>query len=364
MKKKILIVLGLLLFLTLVNKNKTYPPDIPPNTNEVTYAEIDVIGENLINGYADPTIEYGDSSIGWLPYSYMNFSDKKRKYVETHLAKSTDFGNTWTYVQQLNKSIDGVLGNESGSWKNETSSLVYSSGQWKIFYGTWFTPGDEKLFMNSSIRFKTASDPSGTWSEEVCVIGPAENGCKQTISSLDSSLADTKLINELGTIAVGSTLYMSADVSPSLSGLGNAKEIKARKIILLSSTDGGYSWKYVNDLTTFADANKLGYLILTASSLVEQNGQYFLLTTPTGAISKKDKNHDGFYIFEFENIRTGTLKRNSGDLLVVKRFGEEISGGGLGDYDEKNIGGIVGSNFYADGFKIRSKLFSTGQKIY
>ncbi|MCA9355713.1 hypothetical protein KC865_04205 [Candidatus Kaiserbacteria bacterium] len=362
----------LLIILIVVGSINDSKDDPISNQAEVTVSEIIVNGEDVTTGLADPSIEYGADSTGWMAYSHMN-TIKNHLYVETHLARSDNSGDTWEYVTDLNETKNDEA--KQGIWKNETSSLVFDPGdipsrQWKIFYATWFLPYEKVngnlTFEHSSVRYKTAGSPDGVWSEEVCLFGNKDEGCQQEFSELDPSLENMVLMNELGSIAVKGTLYMSADVSPSNTGLGTIDEIKARKIVLLSSKDHGITWRFVNTLTDFDDASSLNYFVFTASSLVEKDGVQFLMFTPSGAMNKKDKNHDGVYVVEFEDISKGLLKRDKGGKpLFSEILGEFIENGGLADYHEKNTaGGVVGSNFYVEGlFKLKSRLFSTQKGI-
>ena len=68
----------------------------------------------------------------------------------------------------------------------------------------------------------------------------------------------------------------------------------------------------------------------------------FLLAAPWGPFLM---DHDGTYVFEFEDISQGKLRRESGKLVVVKYLQPSLSGwinAGESDYDAGNTyGGII-----------------------
>jgi hypothetical protein len=100
----------------------------------------------------------------------------------------------------------------------------------------------------------------------------------------------------------------------------------------------------VGTLTNYDDANHLGYLVLTGSSLVKAGGRFFLLVTPAGAkgIFKKNRAHDGTLVVEFDDLDRARLKRDAqGHLMVLKTIKPDLNSGGLSDYDEKNTAGGI-----------------------
>lgn len=121
-----------------------------------------------------------------------------------------------------------------------------------------------------------------------------------------------------GSIAVNGVIYLSLDASAAPSGLGQWKE---RRIIPFSSKDQGKSWHYTGTLTNYDDANSLGYFALTASSLVRQGNNLYMLVTPTGAkgLGKKNRAHNGTLVILIADITKAKLERDGRGELVVKK---------------------------------------------
>ena len=343
-------------------------PEVP------SFAKITVTGEEPRNGLFDPSIEYDNTGTGWLAYSRVTLP----KHVETHLARSMDRGETWSFVSALNRSteqtvvINGV--SQSGVWRYETPTLLYDPGdvparRWKLFVQRYlaippFKRGDS-LFESGWIAQSTAPDPAGPWSEAKCLFGKDKDVCRVDLNSLHPDLEDFVFFNELGSVMVGDAIYLSMDASPTSSGLGKWKH---RKIVLLTSPDHGATWKYVGVLTDYKDARQLGYRVLTGSSLVKENDRLFLLVTPSGAkgLFRKNRAHDGTLVVEFEDIRRAKLQRDEdGKLRVLKSFKPNLHSGGLSDYDEKNTsGGILFSQIDLGTKPEFFKIFNTRQLIF
>ncbi len=83
----------------LADQSTTFEPLVPQGETEDGF------------GFFDPSTAYSaDGKIGWLVYSAIHGAAAYPKqiplgpYVETHLAKTTDHGKTWEFVQALNHS--------------------------------------------------------------------------------------------------------------------------------------------------------------------------------------------------------------------------------------------------------------------
>lgn len=333
------------------------------------FEQIKIAGEEPLNGFFDVSIEYSDDGIGWLAYSRVDIP----KYVETHVAKSTNGGETWQFVGVVNKSFaDSVLIDgkpQEGVWRYETSTLLFDKNdtperRWKLFSHRYFTvppyDRDDRLFEKGWIEYKYASNPDGRWSDGVRLFGREEHHSLVNLNSLHPDLRGFHHYTELGSIVKDGTIYLSMDASTTASGLGRWKE---RKIVLVSSHDHGVTWRYVGTLTDYADADNLGYVTLTGSSLVREQGREFLLLSPSGAkgLFKKNRGHDGTIIVEFEDLQQAKLKRDAaGRLVVLKAYKPDLTSGGLSDYDEQNFkGGMLFSQINLSAMPTIFQIFST-----
>jgi len=74
------------------------------------YEKINIIGETSNKGVFDPSVEYNeDGSVGYLMYSGLeqpaeDILNPFPKYIHTHLAKSADSGQTWTFEKIITES--------------------------------------------------------------------------------------------------------------------------------------------------------------------------------------------------------------------------------------------------------------------
>jgi len=351
MKKKILIIIAIIIVLFFAfniirnkGKSRQEPPEITLQnypTIRGPYEKIDIIGETAKNGVGDPSIEYDNNGIGWMSYS--GAEDKK---VHTHLAKSLDNGKTWTFIQEINHAEDDVITLDGkqidGGWHNEVSTLVHDPDdpgkEWKLYWHKFFS-ADKRILQYGWIAYKYASDPSGPWSEEIALFGagpfPLEPyKTKIDLSELHSKLEDIIVYTELGSLYKDGTLYFT------LQGHEKGGNVK---IVMIASNDHGETWKYLNTLLEGKDSERFGGSYFTGSSLVEENNRFFLFVSPEVAESKGEKfQHKGTVIFEFEDIKKGSLKKDkSGNLIVHKYLEPTLPAGGLSDYDEDNTNGGI-----------------------
>ena len=316
------------------------------------FEKLVVFGDPAKNGIFDVSVEYGPDGIGWLIYSRVELP----KYVSTHLARSRDRGKTWVYVGTINASRDDTINVKgkaiTGVWRYETPTLVYDpkdnpERHWKLYVERYFTlPPYKKgstLHGEGWIEVKYARRPDGLWSKAERLFGSRASGSRIDLNQLHPNLRRMKFYNELGSIALGGTLYLSMDASSTPSGVGDWKN---HKIILIASRDHGKSWTYAGTLVDYDDASDARYLVLTGSSPVKEGNRLFLLVTPSGAkglFGVKNRGHDGIWIVEFEDIARAKLKRSAkGQLAVLRKIPVNLTNGGLGDYHELNLyGGIL-----------------------
>ena len=218
--------------------------------------------------------------------------------------------------------------------------------QWKLYVERYFVvppygPGDA-LHSGGWIEVRYAHQPDGQWSKALRLFGHQASGSRVDLNTLHPDLSGMKFYNEIGSISLDGTLYLSLDASPTESGLGDWRR---RRIILVSSTDHGTNWRYIGTLTDYDDASSSGYVVLTGSSLVKEANRVFLLATPSGAkgLGRKNRGHDGTWIIEFEDIAHTRLKRDArGTLVVLRKIPIDLDTGGLSDYHELDThGGIL-----------------------
>lgn len=312
------------------------------------YEKIDIAGETAKNGIFDPSIEYDkDGKTGYLAYSEIEEPAK----VGIAIAKSLDHGKTWKYLLTVNPPEYGFVNYQgkkvAGYWRCEVPSLVYdpddTGKEWKLMYHKYFTKvpylDNDRLFIYGWIAYKYASSPEGPWSIEHPLFGAGSfplkpYHAKYDLNSLHSDLENMLAYTEPGLLCKDSVLYLALQ--------GHSKD--SSSVFLLSSSNHGRTWKYRGMLADAKDAELLGYKSLTAPSLAEEKGRIFLLLSP---FSPLPRDHDGTYVFEFEDLSKGKLKRDKDGRLIASKYLEpSVKGGnvnaGESDYDEHNTaGGII-----------------------
>ena len=162
----------------------------PGKDGNPAYEPLVPTGETVSQGgLYDPSIEYSaDEKTGWLVYSAVLRGPKYAKqvpigpYCETHLARSTDGGKTWTFVQAINRSQDDKLQNFDGQklpgvWRYEVPSIVScprrrwaASGALSLttIFGTCKRTACRPM---AGSRCRPRPIPAGKWSEPIALFG-------------------------------------------------------------------------------------------------------------------------------------------------------------------------------------------------
>lgn len=184
------------------------------------------------------------------------------------------------------------------------------------------------------------------WSEEIPLFGAGKyplypyNNTLFNLNNFHPNLKDFITYTEPGSLYINGVLYLSLQrYRPKIGGLKT-------RLFLLASYDKGKTWKYLGTLIEDADAKRLGFDILTASSIAEEDGRIFLLVSPQNTKTNSGLAlHYGTYIYEFEDISKAKLKRDSkGELIPHKFLRPSIKSpnSGESDYDKHNTyGGII-----------------------
>ncbi len=335
-----------------------------------SYQEIFISGESASNGIYDPSVEYDNLGVGYLSYSAIDAPE----YIHTHIAKSIDNGQNWTYLTTINLSVTDVVDSTNGAWRHEVSTLIYDPDdvgkEWKIYWHKYFCKSpygsSDRRFQYGWIAYKYASSPAGPWSSEEALFGGifpvAPFTTSFTLNNLSPDLANVVTYTEPGAFIKDGIIYISL-VAIHLPATG----FSDYNVVLVASSNHGDSWYYINTLTDVTDANSLGYDLLTAPSIAEENNRIFLFE----AVRKSPDMRTGTYIFEFEDIKTGKLKRDSnGNLVPVKFLPPSISGfinAGECSYDEKNINGgilmaqVANLSNYPD---VTYKIYNTYERVF
>lgn len=345
-----------------------------------SYEKIHIIGEASEYGIYDPSVEYDENGVGWMAYTAMNMGDTRGKahYLETHLARSLDNGKTWEYINRANAgSYENVTMKGVSTqvvYREETPTLLYDPGdldtnrRWKLFAVRGFSPSGkakDSKWQYAHITYKAARTPEELLTaKEVYLFGSAY--CKPPVCSVQYDLNSfhvdlkkTVFYEEPGSLLKDGIIYVTL----------SAVTFKGQNTILLASSDHGHTWEYTGTLTSRRDAQDLGYHELTSSSLAEERGRIFLLTSPVKKIRfpLPHLQYEGILIFEFRDISRAELKRDESGSLAVHKYLPPIDtksvGGGQSEYHAQNTyGGIVMAQLIVHA-KDKFQIFSTEEKI-
>ena len=292
-------------------------------------------------GYGDPSLEYDpDTGTLWLTYSWLNIeiSDLGPPVVfdlgvRTHLAKSDDNGNSFTFVRSVNDMAmeahpdTGVMG-----WSvHEVSTLVKEpSGGWQILWYKYFNPfgtvtgvdeRQEYLYWRSIAAMpEQLGDVSAVWARALAT-SPSW-GAPIDFNDIPE-LVDCVTLTEPGLFAFNNETYLA---SSCLIADATGRRADLERLVLLRQTANGYS--FIGDIMNAQDAADLGVDVIQQADIsVARDGSIIMIVTPI--ILDADPSHQGCIVFEFADFATGLLVRD-GSGVAVPRTVITSDGNGLG----------------------------------
>jgi len=322
---------------------------------------VEIANDDSLNGVFSPSVEYDENGVGWMVYTGIELP----ALSSIKLARSRDFGKTWEYV----KTIVDAYHKVNGVWRHETPSLVYdptdTGKEWKLFWHKYFMKEpygpDDRVFKYGWIAYQTASSPDGEWSEEKSFFGagpeyPQEYDPEFFLNWIHPGLSGLTVLSSPGAIVKDDELYLSL-----VGHFEDGLETSAR-IVLLKSHNHGENWEYMNTLLEPIDAEDFGGKYFSGSSLVEEDGRYFLLATPENPDDPIP--YKGTVIIEFEDFSRGIIKRGGMfNKLEIHKIVHADGMGGQSDYDAQNYyGGILMPHIDASSEKA-FMILNTGQSV-
>ncbi len=307
-------------------------------------------------GYGDPSLEY-DSATGtlWLSYSWLNveISDVGPPPVfdlgvRTHLARSDDNGNTFTFVRAVNDMAmeahpdTGVMG-----WSvHEVSTLVKEpAGGWQVLWYKYFNPfgtvtgvdeRQEYLYWRTTADAPDQlGDVSEVWATALAT-SPSW-GAPINFNNIPE-LADCITLTEPGLFSFNNDVYLA---SSCLIADASGRRADLERLVLLRQTANGYS--YVGDILDARDATDLGVDVIQQADIsVARDGSIILIVTPI--ILNADPSHQGCVVYTFDDFAAGSLVRDASGAAVARTV-ISADGNGLGPglctYDANSESGVM-----------------------
>jgi hypothetical protein len=268
--------------------------------------------------------------------------------VRTHLARSDDNGDTFTFVRSVNEMAmeahpdTGVMG-----WSvHEVPTLVKEpSGDWQILWYKYFNPFgtvtgvDERqeylYWRTTALAPDQLGDASEVWADALAT-SPSW-GAPIDFNDI-AELADCITLTEPALFAFNNDTYLA---SSCLVADATGRRADLERLVLLRQTANGYS--YVGDILNAQDAADLGVDVIQQADIsVARDGSIILIVTPI--ILDADPSHQGCVVFEFEDFASGTLLRD-GSGVAVPRVVITSDGNGLGPglcgYDANSETGVL-----------------------
>lgn len=346
------------------------PPPPPPPIGPVIFhcandsgcPEVLIVGDpvasepaDLFYGYADPSLEYDDATgTLWLSYTWLNVlvSDPGPPAVvdfgvRTHLARSDDQGQTFTFVRAINSTLSETHPDSAlpGWSAHEVSTLMKdASGQWQILWLRYFDPVGGQIGDRSEFRYERslAIDPAqlGDTSEawiSGSILSPSIP--VQHNLSLMPELADCSILTEPALYADATGNYLASNCL--VVDAQGVHQPTLDRLVLLREEGNGYS--FVGNLLDAMDAADLNAdRIEQADITLARDGTLILIVTPI--VENSDPLHQGCVIFEFDDFSTASLLRdNSGQAIprtIITADGNGL-GPGLCTYDANSETGVL-----------------------
>ena len=304
----------------------------------------------------------------WMSYSSVNtsiyYASSQYWAVSIRLAFSDDNGASWqdagvavapsveTLVGPLTEAHPdaSIPAGSQGIWQNETSSLIYDSSappaeRWKLIWMQYLNANLTSFFADygwiamaaapTPMALATATpvklfggvglqpDSSITGSPVFSPTAGApavqlNTDLTPTAGGADPAELTFCVFAEPGLHATGTALYLAIFCADATT-LPITEYLVYFKCVSPCNMTDAASWEYLGRLLTPAEAQTAtGDDHFQAPALVEKNGNTYLLVTPVD--TSVDNRYNGCRLYEFNNIDTGQLHRQNGQLAEVARI--------------------------------------------
>ena len=301
-------------------------------------------------GYGDPSLEYDpDTETLWLSYSWLDVLVHEGNInfaVRTHLAQSTDSGDSFQFVRAVNETTlatHPAPGNDEPGWVlHEVSTLVRDEGGWSILWLSYFNSlGRGTTYNGLHYVYSHAPTPGELGNNaEPWLAGRARFPDLSVRFNFDAmpELADCTVLTEPALFYDGTDTYLASGCLV----IENGQRLSERdRLVLLRETDDGY--EYVGALLDGDDAAYLNVNRLEQANLsFSRNGDIILIVTPI--LDQADPKHRGCIVYTVADITTATVERDTVGH-PVPRYILTSDGNGLGPglctYDPQSETGIM-----------------------
>jgi hypothetical protein len=331
-------------------------------------------GPSPYRGYGDPSLER-DPMTGtiWMTYSWLELLVSSPGPppvadfgVETHLARSDDGGQTFTFARTLNghQAIQEPGTGADGWTSHEVSTITRRMNDWETLWLTYFDPFGPAPFRDVYYTRTLAPSPDAlgdTAQPWIDGYGTAPVwGAVHDLSAEISQLSDCAIFTEPALLTYAGQTYLATNCVVFVDGV---RRPDLERLVLLREDGAGYT--YLGVLLDYQDALDLGgERIEQADLAVASNGGILLIAT---AIQNGQPEHMGCDVFEVTDLATAQVRRDvNGAATVLMSIEGDASdsniGPGLCTYDAASATGVVMvlHQYTADPLEVVFSMRATG----
>lgn len=306
-----------------------------------TFTRLNVLGDSRsASGIYDPSLLRASSTDVWMAYSSVQYYGSPLvQDVSTSLARSTNGGSTFNFVQTLGAAGPAIVTDSdpaksacgttqcAGRWVYETPWLIDDSSEtntarrFKLFAHKYFLlPGRAQgatLYHLGAIVMWTAPALTGAWSAEKSVIG--WNLTPGELMPFTSNVNSFSGASNCLVVGEGSAALTNQGIDFVFNCPFTSGNTTAQKIVMLRSTDHANSFEFVSTLLQPADASTFANAkYFSAPSIISSGGNaQALMVTPV--VNRSVNNlagdfYSGCVIIPFADTSAGTLMRDGNNI--------------------------------------------------
>ncbi len=317
---------------------------------------------SAFRGYGDPSLAFDESTnTVWMAYSWLDilnnpeFPQNINLGMRTHLARSSNGGDTFEYVSGIN-STESILHpdtNVAGWLIHETPTLIQQADtNWQVLWFQYYSPvpGNPGVQTErSDFLFKQSVATTPELLGQTAVTHASSNltsagfGTFFNLNTMQDStdnrpLSGCTAFTEPELFVFQNETYL---IGQCLVFTDGSRDPSAEKLFLLKQDDTEYI--YVAALTNYNDAQQFGADVLTQPDVsFARDGAVILTMTPK--VLGSDPEHQGCVVVTFDDFAEGALIRTSSGSLVERAI-ITAEGNGLGPglctYDPNSSTGIL-----------------------
>lgn len=338
------------------------------------------------SGFADPSIRQ-DPQTGdlWLAYSWPHYKfvgNTAVPSVDIHLAKSSDNGVNWIFINTLwekTTMLNPANGTQAGFLDHETANLlpVEENGAvaWYAVRLNYFIPESggfsARPFDSFHISVLKSASPEGLSTAAAGRIGTSSTHSNWNAQSLvpGELAAEAFFWNEPSLFFQNGKLYL---IMVAFVYRGADPYMPLNNVYVYSTTPSGdaqsWQWAYNGKLVDESIAVELGGERISQTDIATGvDGGLLLIASPDDYVSaQKEFNHKGCKVIEIKSLENAELSRFEDGSLKVRAIitasdANEL-GSGASAYDAASSSGILFTKRNKTANELTASIWKTGVK--